>query len=61
MWHIVILLTHDPRDANLLLVGHVGAPVDVLRGGLVVVQLSHDVPVLILDLVSQNNYHEKIL
>jgi hypothetical protein len=35
--------------------------VDVLRGGLVVVQLSHDVPVLILDLVSQNNYHEKIL
>lgn len=50
MWHIVILLAHDPRDTDLLLIRHVRAPVDVLRGRLVVLELSHDVSILVLDL-----------
>ena len=54
VWHMVILLAHDPRDADLLLVGHVGAPVDVLRRRLVVVQLAHDVSVLVLNLGRQD-------
>jgi len=51
---MVVLLAHDPRDANLLPVGHVGAPVDVLRRRLVVVQLAHDVAVLVLNLGRQD-------
>lgn len=50
MWHIVILLAHDPRDTDLLLIRHVRAPVDVLRGRLVVLELSHDVSIFVLDL-----------
>lgn len=50
MWHIFVLLAHDPGDTNLLLISHVGAPVDVLRGRLVILQFAHDVSVLVLDL-----------
>lgn len=46
----MVLLAHDPRHAHVLLVGHGGAPVDVLGRRLVVVELVHDVPVLVLDL-----------
>ena len=52
---MVVLLAHDPRDANLLPVGHVGAPVDVLRRRLVVVQLAHDVAVLVLNLLGRQD------
>ena len=43
-------MAHNPRHADVLVVGHLRAPVDVLAGGLLVVETALHVPVLVLDL-----------